>query len=162
AEGARRILAGEPLDLANLMIGMPPEDLLWNPPRSAIAMHLRFEAIARFHADPEAAIRRYAARIAIRATVEAGATVVATDDLAPCAEPTPEAPPQSRPSSGERIRAPPQGGWIVPKHRPVPRGCACENELLRRQPGALAALCYSRSFACLAASLPEKISVRVF
>src|SRR5262249_58740800 len=108
AEGARRILAGEPLDLASLMIGMPPQDLLWNPPRSAIAMHLRFEAIARFHADPEAAIRRYAARIAVRAAIAAGATITAADDLAPCAEPAPEAPPQSHPSSGERIRAPPR------------------------------------------------------
>lgn len=71
AEGARRFLAGKPLDLDSIRIPPPPPH--WQPafPRSARDMSLRFEATALFHADPEAFIRRHAARITAKAKRDA-------------------------------------------------------------------------------------------
>ena len=64
-EGARQIILGGDLDLAALGYDPePPEDFQPSMPRSALAMHKRFEDIARFHADPERWIRRHAARLA--------------------------------------------------------------------------------------------------
>jgi len=64
---ARRFLAGEPIDIAHMMVPWAPAD--WRPPmpHSPEAMCLRFEDAARFHADPESFIRRHAARIAAQA-----------------------------------------------------------------------------------------------
>ncbi len=67
AEGARRLLAGKPIDLDSIRIRPPPETWLPAMPRSARDMSLRFEATARFHADPHSFIRRHAARIAAQA-----------------------------------------------------------------------------------------------
>jgi hypothetical protein len=71
AEGARRLLAGNPIDLDSIRIPPPPETWLPAMPRSARDMSLRFEATARFHADPESFIRRHAARIAAQARRDA-------------------------------------------------------------------------------------------
>jgi len=66
AEGARRLLAGEPLDFSTIRIPAPPDD--WQPVvKDAADLMRRFEAVASFHSDPETFIRRHAARIADRA-----------------------------------------------------------------------------------------------
>jgi len=71
ARKARRFLAGEPIDIAHMMVPWAPAD--WRPPmpHSPEAMCLRFEDAARFHADPESFIRRHAARIAARTAAQA-------------------------------------------------------------------------------------------
>jgi hypothetical protein len=62
AEGARRLLASEPIDFSTIRIPAPPDD--WQPiVTDAADLMRRFEAIAGFHADPEKFIRRHAARI---------------------------------------------------------------------------------------------------
>jgi hypothetical protein len=70
AEGARQLLAGQPLRLAGIACPEPPEDFQPTLPRSALAFHRRLEAIVRFTADPEAHVRRHAARIAMRQRLE--------------------------------------------------------------------------------------------
>ena len=66
AEGARRLLAGDPLDFQTIRIPPPPDD--WQPlVQDAADLLRRFEAVAGFHADPETYIRRHAARISDRA-----------------------------------------------------------------------------------------------
>jgi len=65
AEGARRLLAGEPIDFSTIRIPPPPDD--WQPlVHDAADLMRRFEAVASFHADPETYIRRHAARISDR------------------------------------------------------------------------------------------------
>jgi hypothetical protein len=65
ASGVEVLLAGGELDLLNLvMVPEPPPDVHAPAPLSALDVHRRFEAVARFHADPERYIRRQAARIA--------------------------------------------------------------------------------------------------
>jgi hypothetical protein len=65
AEGARRLLAGEPLDFSTIRIPPPPDD--WQPlVTDAADLLRRFEAVAGFHSDPETFIRRHAARISDR------------------------------------------------------------------------------------------------
>jgi hypothetical protein len=65
AEGARRLLAGDPLDFQTIRIPPPPDD--WQPlVQDAADLLRRFEAVAGFHADPETYIRRHAARISDR------------------------------------------------------------------------------------------------
>jgi hypothetical protein len=62
AEGARRLLAGEPIDFNTIRIPAPPDD--WQPiVEDAQDLLRRFEAVAQFHANPEKFIRRHAARI---------------------------------------------------------------------------------------------------
>ena len=67
AEGAKRLLAGETIDLSSLVVPPMPEDWLPPMPASSRAMCLRFEDVANFHADPEAFIRRHAQRLAAQA-----------------------------------------------------------------------------------------------
>jgi hypothetical protein len=75
-EGARQIILGQDLDLSALSLDPePPEDFQPSMPRTAIAMHLRLQDIARFHADPERWIRRHAERI--RATEASGSAAPA-------------------------------------------------------------------------------------
>jgi hypothetical protein len=81
AEGARRILNNEPLDLDRIAITAPPPNQLWIPPTSAQQMHLRILAMNRFHADPERFIRRHAARI--RRAAEQGAAAAAAITIRP-------------------------------------------------------------------------------
>ena len=65
--GIKALLAGQELDLQDLpMVLDPPEDHYAPMPGSALEMHRRFEAAARFHADPERYIRRAAERITAR------------------------------------------------------------------------------------------------
>jgi hypothetical protein len=72
AEGARRLLAGEPLDFSTIRIPPPPDD--WQPlVKDAADLLRRFEAVASFHTDPETFIRRHAARISDR---QRSATIV--------------------------------------------------------------------------------------
>ena len=68
SESSRRLLAGEPLDYRFIRISPMPAD--WRPAVVEDSQHLlqRFEAVARFHADPEAAIRAHAADILLAAT----------------------------------------------------------------------------------------------
>src|SRR5690242_14730133 len=40
-----------------------PEGMGWSEPSSPAALHIRMQAIARFHSDPERYILRHAARI---------------------------------------------------------------------------------------------------
>jgi hypothetical protein len=70
AEGARQLLAGLPLRLAGIACPEPPQDFQPTLPESALAFHRRLEAIVRFNADPEAHVRRHAARIAMRQRLE--------------------------------------------------------------------------------------------
>jgi hypothetical protein len=66
AFGIEALLSGQELDVHELaMVPDPPEDF-GAMPASALEMHRRFEAIARFHADPERYIRRAAKRIIAR------------------------------------------------------------------------------------------------
>ncbi len=112
AEGARRLLAGQPLDLESIVIPPPPSD--WRPesmPRSAHDMSLRFEATALFHADPEAFIRRHAARILAKAKRDA-APEDAGNDPNPHGEQLGASrasvePWEANSPASERIRAPP-------------------------------------------------------
>ena len=109
-EGARQILLGGDLDLAAIGLDPePPDSFQPSMPRSALAMHLRMQDIARFHADPERWIRRHAERL--RA---AGAPTPA----APAHAPSPQGvvskcrrfsvfPVRFLPSPRTRIRAPP-------------------------------------------------------
>lgn len=66
AEGARQLLAGEPLRLTGIPCPEPPGDFQPTLPQNALSLHLRLEGILRFNADPEAYVRRHAARIAAR------------------------------------------------------------------------------------------------
>jgi hypothetical protein len=63
-EGARRLIAGEALDLHTIPATADiPESFAAPCPSSAREMHRRFTALAAFHADPETVIRRRAVRI---------------------------------------------------------------------------------------------------
>jgi hypothetical protein len=111
AEGARRILAGEAIDLPAILIPPPPEG--WRPamPQSSRAMCLRFEDVAAFHADPEAFITRHAARLKRRRDDEALVSQ-SENALGPHGEqhpPRPVAQSQGRglPPPDAHIRAPP-------------------------------------------------------
>ncbi|MDP3740644.1 MAG: hypothetical protein Q8R02_24875 [Hyphomonadaceae bacterium] len=65
AEGARRLLAGQPIDFYSIRIPAPPDD--WQPiVHDAADLMRRFEAVASFHADPEKFIRRHAERLVVR------------------------------------------------------------------------------------------------
>jgi len=67
AEGARRLLAHADIGLDCIpCIAEPPEWFAPEGPRDALAMHRRMLALARFHADPIAVIRRRAHEIAAR------------------------------------------------------------------------------------------------
>jgi hypothetical protein len=67
SEGARRLLAGDPLDLHAVPFEPEPPATFQPPfPSSAVAMHQRIEATARFNARPESYVRRHAARIGTR------------------------------------------------------------------------------------------------
>jgi hypothetical protein len=86
-EGARRIILGEDFDLSAITFDPePPEDFQPPTPRSALAMHQRIEATARFHADPERFIRRHAERVRGRTGD------VQTLNLAPSNFPDPDPP----------------------------------------------------------------------
>jgi len=63
ASGVAQILVRQELDLSNLFMNPDPPEAFGAMPASAWEMHRRFEAIARFHADPERYIRRAAWRI---------------------------------------------------------------------------------------------------
>ena len=64
ANGARQILATGSVDLRSIpMILEPEEDFICPFPKSAFAMALRLEAIARFHSRPDIYMRRHADRI---------------------------------------------------------------------------------------------------
>ena len=71
AGGARRILAGEPLDMMSIPWTDPDPGQAWLQPRSAQAMHLRMLDVFRFTSNPEFYIRRHAARIAKREAARA-------------------------------------------------------------------------------------------
>ena len=66
ASGVEQIFSGHDLDLHQLVMDPDPPEDFGQMPASAWEMHRRFEAIARFHADPERYIRRAAERIAAR------------------------------------------------------------------------------------------------
>ena len=66
ASGVAQILSGEELDLCQLFTDPDPPEEFGQMPASAWEMHRRFEAIARFYADPERYIRRAAERITTR------------------------------------------------------------------------------------------------
>lgn len=67
AEGARQLLSGRPLDLRALPDpGDAPDWFRPALPRTALAMHLRIDAAARFNAEPERYVQRHAERIARR------------------------------------------------------------------------------------------------
>jgi hypothetical protein len=66
ASGIEQIVSGKELDLRQLVMDIDPPEEFGQMPASALEMHRRFEAIARFHADPERHIRRAAQRIAAR------------------------------------------------------------------------------------------------
>jgi hypothetical protein len=66
ASGIEQILSGKDLDLHQLSMDPDPPEDFGAMPASACEMHRRFEAIARFHADPEKHIRRAAQRILAR------------------------------------------------------------------------------------------------
>jgi hypothetical protein len=107
AEGARRLLAREPINLPAIPIPPMPEGWAASPPSSARAMSLRFEHVAAFHADPERFIRRNALRIlaairressgALPLSVETGAVLSLSDPVAHL----------GAPASNFGIRAPP-------------------------------------------------------
>jgi hypothetical protein len=66
ASGIEQICSGKDLDLHQLSMDPDPPEDFGLEPASALEMHRRFEAIARFHADPERYIRRAAQRITAR------------------------------------------------------------------------------------------------
>ncbi|MDP3737206.1 MAG: hypothetical protein Q8R02_07445 [Hyphomonadaceae bacterium] len=69
SEGARQLLTGHPLDLRTLPDpGDAPDWFRPAMPRTALAMHLRIDAIARFNAEPERYVQRHAERIALEAS----------------------------------------------------------------------------------------------
>ena len=122
AEGARRLLAGEAIDFNSIPIPPPPGD--WQPlVTDAADLLRRFEAVASFHADPEAFIRRHAERLALHdplrlptasaATspafaVEASATLLVLIHRSNCL-------PMSRSDRGRWIATPSSrdgGGWL--------------------------------------------------
>ena len=107
AEGARRILAGQNLTLTGIPLDDPPADQIWSAPTSAWQTHLRIEALARFHSDPETYVRRHARRIAARAAARRFGLIVADIWLVFVCVPSVRAAPVSAPAAPERIRAPP-------------------------------------------------------
>ena len=72
ADCARRLLAGETFDSESDFIPStePPADYGGPCPRTPFDMNRRFLAIARFNADPEAAILEHVRRIAKRAGID--------------------------------------------------------------------------------------------
>ena len=64
--GIEALLAGHELDVHELPMVFDPPEEFGAMPASAWEMHRRFEAIARFYADPERYIRRAAERILAR------------------------------------------------------------------------------------------------
>jgi hypothetical protein len=114
ASGVAILLSGRELNLGEVdHEWAPPADLEIPHPKSAWETHRRMEAIARFHADPEAFIRRQAQRVA-RAQARLARGLDSTT-IFPCdaADPTTTIFAASR-ASGDlhpdsRIRAPP---WL--------------------------------------------------
>ncbi|MEQ1784653.1 MAG: hypothetical protein ABMA14_25175 [Hyphomonadaceae bacterium] len=83
---ARRLLAGETLDAESNFIPTtdPPADYGGPCPRTPFDMNRRFLAIARFNADPEAAILEHVRRIAKRESIDLSnplAAQVSTDAM---------------------------------------------------------------------------------
>jgi len=119
-EGARRILAGQPLDLASIVLTDPDPGQGWTEPRSAQAVHLRTLYVLKFTSNPEPYIRRHAARIARREAAKAAATTtIAPQACRPAAPPTATttiAPLRRR--AGMRVRAPP---WLTKRAAKTPR-----------------------------------------
>jgi hypothetical protein len=66
ASGIAQLLSGGELDLGQLSMIPDPPGAFGQMPASAWEMHRRFEAIARFHAEPERYIRRAARRVIAR------------------------------------------------------------------------------------------------
>jgi hypothetical protein len=64
ARQAERLLAGEPVDLAETLVPAAPADWLRPEPKSARELFRRFEAINRILAHPMRHIARYARRLA--------------------------------------------------------------------------------------------------
>jgi hypothetical protein len=104
---ARRLLAGEAIDLADARVPIAPPDWRRPEPRSMSELILRFEALTRLHANPMRAIERYVRRLA--ATVRAADPRQAGVSSAPPAEGAPCVLPAApiTPSWTLGIRAPP-------------------------------------------------------
>ena len=67
ANGTRQLFETGDIDLNTLAIFQDvPDDFVWPEPKSAFALHLRMEGLARFFSDPVAYIRRNAERIRAR------------------------------------------------------------------------------------------------
>ncbi|MEQ1781594.1 MAG: hypothetical protein ABMA14_09555 [Hyphomonadaceae bacterium] len=79
ADCARRLLAGETLGAESDFVPStdPPADYGGPCPRTPYDMNRRFLAIARFNADPEAAILEHVRRIAKRARIDPANSVAA-------------------------------------------------------------------------------------
>jgi hypothetical protein len=117
AEGVRRVLADRDPDLDHISAIVDPPEGYGACPKTAWEMNRRFAALAAFHADPEAAIRRSAARIVARE----GACDPLGNRIAPGAacpagvnigiDPYSVSPPTSPPirvvAPAQRVRAPP-------------------------------------------------------
>ena len=135
AEGARRILNGEDLDLDHLSIYAPDDNQPWIVPSSYQQVYLRILAQTRFHADPEFFIYRHAFRIARRMAVGAvGAmrVVAIARHSAPPGRATATTLSVTRTRAGMRVRAPPWRNAIpysplpTPSKRQLPRPRALE------------------------------------